>query len=70
MCSFAKTSNLKTETKLQDDPEAKPNRTEAKCKPPSLEPPTPEPLFQIKQEGRTKAIYIQYRPISQLGLYE
>ena len=23
MCSFAKTSNLKTETKLQDDPEAK-----------------------------------------------
>ena len=32
MCSFAKTSNLKTETKLQNDLEAKPNQTEAKPK--------------------------------------
>ena len=32
MCSFAKTSNSKTETKLQNDHEAKPNQTEAKSK--------------------------------------
>ena len=63
MCSFAKTSNWKTETKLQNDPEAKPNRNEAKPKPSPLELNTPELLVPIKAKKVVKKHYYYRRPI-------
>ena len=69
MCSFAKTSNLKTESKLQERPRSKTEPKRSQTQAPLPRTPYPRTVVPIKARRSSKSI-IYSRPISQLGLYE